>query len=100
MRPFHLYAVELEDISVEERYFLATPDYCLLYTQNDPPQNHKEVEHIKALPRLAIEWLDEQIQRIQTDYLLEHDADVAIQAENFMKRFEAELEKEKAALES
>lgn len=95
---FGLYLVSPEDIGDEEKHFLITPGYCLLYTKNAPPKKSEEIKEMKMLPALARSWLGDTIEEIRKQYLIEHQAEVLLRAKSFNDLFERELEAEKQRL--
>lgn len=98
-KPYHLYVVLPSDIAESEKRYLITPDWCLLYTQNDPPARHEEVTDMAKLPSIAREWLDSTIEEIRKEYLVKHREQMLRRAGEFTKRFAAELAVEKELAE-
>lgn len=97
---FHLYVVRPQDISQTERYFLITPDYSLLYTQNAPPEKSEEVTNLSILPPTAMEWLKERVTAIQAEYMKAHEKETLERAGDFVALFQAELERENERLKA
>ena len=97
-KKYGLYVVRPEDIGEEERHYLITPDYCLLYTKNKPPQKSAAVTHTDRLPALAAQWLKEQIEQIRREYAAEHKTEILRQAKTFYDAFRKELEAERQHL--
>lgn len=95
---YGLYVVRPDDIGPDEKYFLITAKWTLLYTKNDPPKQHKKVESLSKLPELAVEWLRETIREIQLEYLLENKGNILQFAKKFNERFEEELLREREAM--
>lgn len=95
---YHLYAMRPQDIPDAERFFLITPDYAYLYTQNSAPVNSTEVTDLGILQPLALEWLREQVAIVRTEYIRKHSAEVLQQAEDFTSTFKQELAKEQQKL--
>ena len=98
-KPYHLYVVVPSDISESEKWYLTTSEWCLLYTQNDPPARNEEVTDLSMLPSLAREWLDSTIDEIRKEYLVKHREQMLRRAGEFTKRFAAELAIEKELAE-
>lgn len=95
MERYGLYVVMPEDIGEGEEHFLITPNYCLLYTPNQPPEKSAEVTDMKLLPALAKNWLSETIDAIRRRYLEENQAEILLRARNFNELFEKELQQER-----
>lgn len=93
-KPYGLYVVLPQDISESETRYIITPDWCLLYTQNEPPERNEEVTNLQQLPALAKEWLEAQIEDIRKKYLAEQKQEVLKKAKDFTQRFAEELAKE------
>ena len=98
-RPYGLYVVLPQDIPETEPHYIITPDWCLLYTQNQPPVRSEEVTDLHQLPALAKEWLESTIEEIRKRYLAEHREDILKKARTFTQRFAEELAKEKEAID-
>lgn len=99
---YRLYVISPENIADDERHYLITPDYCLLYTQKERGEAEKaiEIKDIKSLPSVAKEWLNERIEMIRTEYLAEHKREILEAAEDFGRSFAQELEKIKQSKEA
>ena len=94
-----LFLVRPEDIGENEKYFLITGTYCLLYTDNKPPKSHREIKDLKLLPALAMEWLNQTIDQMRTEYLRDNAQEILKRGKAFTERFEEELKAEKEKLE-
>ncbi len=92
---FGLYLVRPEDIGAKEKYFLITPEWTLLYTDNKPPEPNREVTDLKTmLPDFAVTWLNDTIQQMREEYLRQNAEEILRQGKAFTERFEAELKAE------
>ena len=98
-KKFRLYLVRPEDIPAREQFYLITPKYCLLYTQNAPPKKNREIVEIGRLPALASEWLKTTIDQIRERYLTDNEREILRRGKEFAERFREELEKERNGLE-
>lgn len=99
-KKYHLYVVRPQDISQVERNYLITPDYSLLYTQNEPPKKSEEVTDLSILPPSAMDWLKERIDVIRIEYMRAHSEEAQEYAGNFIERFQQELERENERLKA
>lgn len=88
---YRLYAVFPEDVPENEPYYIATPDWCLLFTENEPKGKHREITKAAQLPPLAKQWLVGVIEEIQKKYLAEHEKELLCRAKQFRDKFAAEL---------
>lgn len=98
-KKYGLYVIAQEDIGEEEKHFLITPGYCLLYTSNQPPERSAEVTDMKLLPALARNWLSETIDEIRRRYLEENQAEILQRAKTFNDFFEKELQQERSRMQ-
>lgn len=96
---WHLWVCLPENISEDERYFLITEKYCLLYSPRRPEGPVREVEKLSALPSLAWEWLADAIADIRRRYMAEHQEEILAAAKDFNERFAGELEAERKRIE-
>lgn len=92
---YGLYLVKPEDIGPDETHFLITATWSLLYTKNAPPQEHREITDLKALPGTALRWLNETITEIRRAYLEENRQEILAFAKSFNEVFEKELAEER-----
>lgn len=97
-RPYRLYVTRPEDIGEGERHYLVTPDYCLLYTQNPPPERSAEVESLAQLPPEAWEWLRERVEVIRAEYIKARERELLERAAEFTGLFGSELAREREKL--
>lgn len=99
-KKYGLYMVLPQDIGAEETHFLITPKYTLLYTCHTPPGRHKKLDHVKKLPPLAKQWLNDTIGEIQKAYMEKHQKDLLQYAKSFHEHFSQELQKERQQIEA
>lgn len=98
-KTYRLYVVRPEDIPEAERFYLITAKWSLLYTENEPPKQHREIREIGKLPALAMEWLKSTIEQMREEYLKANEQEILERGKAFTERFEAELKAEKEKLE-
>ena len=63
---YGLYVVRPEDIGENEKYYLITATYCLLYTKKKPKDGFP-VKNLTALPSLAKQWLNGAIESLRQE---------------------------------
>lgn len=95
---YHLYVVKPGDIPENERFYLITSKYCLLYTDRRPPKRNREIQDLSTLPELARNWIGSTIDQIREEYLREHEREILEKGKAFTERFEAELKAEREKL--
>lgn len=95
---YHLYVVRPQDIPADEKHYIITPDWCLLYTSNTPPEPYREVTRLNNLPMPAKQWLDDAIAQVNVEYLKEHEKEVLQKAKSFHDRLAQELAIEQAKM--
>lgn len=88
---YGLYVVRPKDIGEEERHFLITAEYCLLYTKNAPPQKSVEISDLSMLPETAKQWLNGAIDDVRREYLANNQNEILKRAKTFNERFAEEL---------
>lgn len=66
---YKLYLLLPDRIPKEERFFLVTAQYCLLYTNGEKPEGAIEIRNVKKLPHLAKEWLGRCIDELRAEAL-------------------------------
>ena len=98
-KEYGVYVVRPEDIPQNEKYYLITPKWSLLYTNAKPPKTHRKITDDKTLHAQATEWLQAPIEQIREEYLKEHEQEVLRNGKAFTERFEAELKAEKEKLQ-
>lgn len=69
---YRLYVLLPQNIPENEEFFLITGKYCLLYTDQAPPEGAREVKRVSDLPELAKRWLGGCIDEIRTRALLQN----------------------------
>ena len=78
---YHLYVALPEAIRATDRHYLITPDYCLIYTDEQlPADSATEIKNLHMLPASAWEWLAERINIIRAEYLIQHKEEVLEEA--------------------
>ena len=88
MPEYHLYVVLPESIPPDEKHYLITPDYSLLYTPNTlEGESCAEVKDLSALPASAWEWLTERINMIRAEYIIAHKAKVLKKKKKLNREF-------------
>lgn len=100
METYHLYAVRAEDIRTNERFYLITPSFALLYTANRPPKKHREILRLKGMPDYVMAWLGEAINQLREEDLAENEELLLRRANGFYKCFERELRAEQEKLDA
>ena len=98
-KKYHLYAVMPQDIPKGEKHYIITPEWTLLYTQNNPPERSEEVKRVSQLPILARDWLAAAIEDVRREYLALHQVEVERKARDFQERFAKEIAAEREMLE-
>lgn len=85
---YRLYLTLPEKIRKNERHYIITPDYCLVYT-NKPMRKEgtEEITDFSILPSEAWEWLVSRINTIRADYIAENKNAVLLEAERFGEEF-------------
>lgn len=97
-KKYRLYLALPDAIRKDEKHYLLTPDYCLVYT--DRPikgGGAEEIRDFSLLPSDAWEWLIGCINLIRAQYLARHREEVLKEAEKFSADFFAALKEQKAA---
>lgn len=92
---YGLYLVKPEDIGPDEKYYLITAQWSLLYTNQEPPKASREITDLKVLPGTALRWLNETITEIRREYLEENRKEILAFAKSFNEVFEQELREER-----
>ena len=63
---YRLYVLLPQEIPEDAEFYLITGKYCLLYTNEAPPEGAREVRRVSDLPELAKSWLGGCIDEIRT----------------------------------
>ena len=91
---YGLYVVRPEDIGENEKYYLITATYCLLYTKKKPKDGFP-VKNLTALPSLAKQWLNGAIESLRQEYLTENQQQLLAKGKAFSDALRQELEAER-----
>ena len=99
-KDYRLYLVKPEDIAEDEKHYLITATWSLLYTDNEPPKQSREITDISILPGTAIRWLNETVMELRRAYLEENKNEILQFAKSFHEVFEQELQAERRKIEA
>lgn len=98
---YRLYLTLPKKIRKNERHYIITPDYCLVYT--DKPirgEGAEEITDYSILPSEAWEWLVSRINTIRAQYLADNRNTVLREAERFGTAFLKLAARESASFNS
>lgn len=102
---YRVYGVALNEESAAlvqtERFCYIGPGYILIYRRKlgRSKAGWKEMRDLSILPSSAIEWLRQANFQILEEFAREHEDRLSRQNEQFLDRFEKELESERLHVE-